>query len=781
MQMWDCCTLRAEEPVSQSRSKIPEDIYVGFVRSLFKDAQILLLGAGCQGLMALLVYRSSSEPIYLWLGLGLVLAGMLRYAMALWAKRGEVVTDKDSARHWERVFLGGTIIQSIAAGAFSFTAIYWVPDQFGEVAAVAVFLSAGMTIVARNYGSRLIVLTLSIGVILPICGAWMLKGDLNYFVLGLMMVPFMIIVMQMAKTVRTVLFAAITEEKKATYLAQRFNWALNTMGHGLIMLSRDGRVVVANAEAARLLGYSDASKMHGRSLRALLRRSVVAGFIDEAESRYLEMQLSNGLVEIGDRKLLVRLADDRHFEFTARAGNNDLGVITFEEVTQRVRAEERIRFMARYDNLTSLPNRAYFNESLVEMVSKGDPQRLCGIVIFDLDDFKSINDTLGHPVGDGLIVAVAQKLLALAPKGVLVGRFGGDEFTMFFDAVERPVDFTNTLNRIFAELTGDIDVAGHSIRVQLSAGAVLAPAGSFDVDTMIVKADLALYNAKDRGKNCWRLFQGAMDEAFRNRQVLKADLRTAVETRTLRAVFQPIISMKTMRIESCEALCRWDHPEFGPIAPSIFIPLAEEMGIVGEISTFILEKACAECTKWPDHIGVSVNLSAKDFKDDSIVAKVAGVLERSGLRPDRLDVEVTETALLDDTTATSHIIGDLKALGIGVALDDFGTGYSSLSYLQILPLDKVKIDRTFLVDIASNPRSLDLLKGIVNLSRTLGLAVTIEGVETFDQLKMLAAEVKPDFAQGFLFGASLSASGIENMSNTVLPFAKEVQAVRGAL
>ncbi|MFN4272840.1 MAG: putative bifunctional diguanylate cyclase/phosphodiesterase [Aliihoeflea sp.] len=763
--------------MSQTRSQIPEEIYVGFVRSLFKDAHILILGAACQGVMALLVYRSSGEPVYLALGLGLVLSGMLRYATALWAKRGEVVTDKTSAKQWERVFLAGTLVQSLAAGAFSFTAIYLVPDQFGEVAAVAVFLSAGMTIVGRNYGSRTIVLILSIGVILPIGAGWMMRGDLNYFVLGLMMVPFLVIAVQMAKTVRTVLFAAITEEKKATYLARRFDWALNTMAHGLIMLSNEGRVVVANAEAARLLGYATSSQMLGRSLRALFRRAVASGVIDAADSQDIEMQLSSGLSQTGDRKLLVPLSDQRYFEFTARPGTNDLGVITFEEVTQRVKSEERIRYMARYDSLTGLPNRAYFNEMLVDMVAKGDAQRLCGLVIFDLDDFKSINDTLGHAVGDGLIVAVAQKLAELAPEGVVVGRFGGDEFTMYFDEVERPVDFTNTMERIFGEMTGNFDIAGNSIRVQLSAGGVLGRAGCFDVEAMMVKADLALYNAKERGKNGWRLFEGAMDEAFRNRQTLKADLRAAIETGSLRAAFQPIISMQTMRMESCEALCRWDHPEFGPISPAVFIPLAEEMGVVGEISSFILDKACAECAKWPDHIGISVNLSAKDFKDSSIVGKIADILDRHGLRPDRLEVEVTETAVLDDKSSTIQVIGDLKALGVRIALDDFGTGYSSLGYLQILPLDKIKVDRTFIDDIASNQRSLDLLKGIVGLSRTLGLAVTIEGVESFEQLKVLNAEVKPDYAQGFLFGASLSASGIETMSSVVWPFTREPRAI----
>jgi EAL domain-containing protein (putative c-di-GMP-specific phosphodiesterase class I) len=262
---------------------------------------------------------------------------------------------------------------------------------------------------------------------------------------------------------------------------------------------------------------------------------------------------------------------------------------------------------------------------------------------------------------------------------------------------------------------------------------------------------------------------------------MKADLRSAVESKGLRVVYQPIVAMSTMRIASCEALCRWDHPDLGPISPSIFIPLAEEMGIISEISTFVLQAACAECAKWPDQTSVSVNLSAKDFRNRDVIQKVRDALANSGLAASRLEIEVTETALLDDKSLTRQYIEELKQIGVRIALDDFGTGYSSLSYLHKLPLDKIKIDRSFLMDVTQNPRSLELLKGIVNLSRPLGLSVTVEGVETFEQLKILALQVKPDLVQGFLFGSALSASGIETMSNTVWPFAKDIRTAKKAV
>jgi diguanylate cyclase (GGDEF)-like protein len=484
--------------------------------------------------------------------------------------------------------------------------------------------------------------------------------------------------------------------------------------------------------------------------------------------------LTRALREGRNRKVLVSLSNGQHFEFSAREGSQELGVITFEDVTQRVEAEEKIRSMARYDNLTGLPNRAYFHELVAEILSTGDRDRRCGLAVLDLDDFKSVNDTLGHPVGDGLIYVVAERLAAFAGDTVKVSRFGGDEFMVFVDHVEDESHLSGIVDRIFAGLQGEIDVAGHALRIQASGGAVLSRVRDTDVDAMIVKADLALYKAKELGKNGWRLFEASMDEAFRNRQLMKADLRVAIESKTLRVVYQPIVSMETMRIASCEALCRWEHRDLGPISPAVFIPLAEEMGMISEISHFVLQAACAECVRWPEQIRVSVNLSAKDFRSRDVIEKVRNALASSGLAPNRLEIEVTETALLDDKSQTRQYVEELKALGVRIALDDFGTGYSSLSYLHKLPLDKVKIDRSFLMDIGHSTRSLELLKGVISLSRSLGLTVTIEGVETFEQLKILALQVKPDLVQGFLFGAALTASGIETMSSTVWPFANEI-------
>ncbi len=765
---------------ARNNKELPLDLYIPFVQALFRDGITLAVGIVAQSFLAFLVYLKTDEPIYLGVAVAIAAIGTVRLYGMRHAPDPRNLRTREEAQRLENIYIIGGSLHAASLGLFCFAGIYLVHNQFAEIASICITLATATSIAGRNYGSPRMVMVLILWLTMPISLAFLLRGDMYHVILGLLSIPFFFAIRKFADNVREVLFAALWEEKKANRLAQRFDRALNTMTSGLVMLSGEGKVVVANAEAAALMQVRSPDHLLGRTLRSLLLRGVAGGTLSMKDARYTETQLTRALREGKDRKVLLQLANGRYFEFSAREGREELGVITFEEVTARIEAEDRIRFMARYDSLTGLANRAYFHELVVSHVTTGEPGRDVALVIFDLDDFKSVNDTLGHPVGDGLLYAAAERLREVVGDTVKIGRFGGDEFMLFFDDVADPSAFPEDLQRIFDGLNGDVDVAGHTLRIQASGGAVLAHAGDTDVDALIVKADLALYAAKDNGKNGWRLFEAAMDAAFRERQIMKADLRHAIETRALRVVYQPIVSMATMRIASCEALCRWDHPETGPISPAVFIPLAEEMGIVSEITAFMLDAATRECAKWPVPIGVTVNLSAKDFRDKDIVRKVTTALERSGIEPGRLEIEVTETALLDDKYHTRALLEEIKALGVRIALDDFGTGYSSLSYLHTLPLDKVKIDRSFLIDVTRSMRSLELLRGVVNLSRPLGLTVTIEGVETFEQLKILALEIKPDLVQGFLFGSALSASGIATMSSTTWPFVKDIRAAIAA-
>jgi diguanylate cyclase (GGDEF)-like protein len=764
----------------RTNNELPLDIYVPFVETLFRDTVTLVIGVAAQGLLALVVYWKTQNPVYLSIALSIIAIGCLRLRSIAKYKSLPTPQGRGEARRRENVYIFWGTLHAFMLGLFCFVSIFSSGDSFAEIASLSVTLGSVTSIAGRNYGSPRLVMFQIVGATGPITLALLMRGDPYHVFLGLLSAPFFFAIKKFADIVREVLFSAVSEEKKANRLAQRFNRALNTMSHGLVMLGPEGRVIVANAEAAKLMAVSSADKLLGRSIKSLMLRGVAGGVLSLKDSRYAEAQLVRALREGRDRKILIGLANGRHYEFSAREARDEIGVVTFEDVTSRVEAEEKIRYMARFDSLTGLPNRAHFHEMVAEYMMLGDPGRCCALAVVDLDDFKNINDTLGHPVGDGLIYAVAQRLAQFAGEDIKVSRFGGDEFMIYVDRVEDEAHLEKLLAIIFAGLQGEVDVAGHSLRIQASAGAVIACVAGNDVDGMFVKADLALYKAKEFGKNGWQIFESTMDAEFRSRQILKADLRSAVEADGLRVVYQPIVAMETMRIASCEALCRWDHPELGPISPTVFIPLAEEMGIISDISAFMLRAACAECVRWPKQIRVSINLSARDFRNRDIVQTVREALAASGLAPSRLEIEVTETALLDDKSSTRQFLEELKLIGVRIALDDFGTGYSSLSYLHTLPLDRVKIDRSFLIDVARNARSLELLKGIVNLSRPLGLSVTVEGVETFDQLKILAHNVKPDLVQGFLFGSALTASGIQTMSSTVWPFAKDLKPVRRA-
>lgn len=756
------------------KNELPTDVYITFVQTLFRDVTTLTIGFVAQTLLVLMSYWKTGAVVYLYVAIAFVVVAAFRLNNTIHFAKMPAPDGYAEAVRREKQYIFYGALHGAMFGLFGFVSIQVSPDNFAEVAAVCMTFGSASSIAGRNYGSPRMVMIFMVTMIVPISIAFILRGDTYHVVLGVMALPLFFAIRRFALVVREVLLTALSEEKKSHRLAQRFNRALNTMGHGLVMLGPDGRIVVANMEAARLMAFSTSERLIGRTIKDLLKRGVAGKMLAIRDCRFIESQLTRALREGRSRKVLVSLTNGQHYEFSAREGSQELGVITFEEVTARIQADEKIRNMARHDSLTGLVNRAYFNELVSEIMASGDPDRLCAFAVIDLDDFKSINDTLGHPIGDKMILAVGERLQVFASERMIVSRFGGDEFMLFIDNLDDEFELSDIINKVFGALEGEVDAVGHVLRIEASGGAAVAKVRDTDFDAMIVRADLALYKAKEEGKGRWKLFESAMDAAFRDKQLLKADLRNAVEARELRVVYQPIIALETMRIASCEALCRWDHPSLGPVSPAIFIPLAEEMGIISQISVFVLETATAECKKWPEPISVSVNLSAKDFRSPDMVDKVRAVLDQSGLASDRLEIEVTETALLDDQAQTSRTIEAIKAIGVRIALDDFGTGYSSLSYLHKLPLDKVKIDRSFLHDIARNQRTLELVRSIVGLSRALGLEITVEGVETFEQLKVLVREVQPDMVQGFLYGAALSASGIRTMSSTVWPLAENV-------
>ena len=344
-----------------------------------------------------------------------------------------------------------------------------------------------------------------------------------------------------------------------------------------------------------------------------------------------------------------------------------------------------------------------------------------------------------------------------------MARFGGDEFIILQSPIKRPEEAASLARRVVEVLSETFDIDRHQVVIGASIGIAVAPQDGIDADLLLKNADMALYRTKSEGRGAWRFFEREMDVKAQARRSLEIDLRNAIASDAFKVYYQPLFNLRTKRISTCEALLRWPHPERGMVSPAEFIPIAEEMGLIVEIGNRVLRRACAECTQWPEAVKVAVNLSPIQFQRGSVTDAIRAALDASGLSPSRLEIEITESVLVQDTEATRAVLQELRDLGVRISLDDFGTGYSSLSYLHSFPLHKVKIDRSFLQGIATSERSLTLLHGVARLSAELGMSVTVEGVETDEELALIMREPSIDEAQGFLFSPAIPGTTIRKL------------------
>jgi diguanylate cyclase (GGDEF)-like protein len=642
-----------------------------------------------------------------------------------------------------------------------------IEDNFAEQLGLALALGSMVSVVGRNFASKRLVALMTIGAVTPVFAGLVYAGNMAHLIVGVLLAPFFLSIVSMANGLRKFLLEAVTGKHEVAQIAGKLDAALNNMPQGLLMLDAQNNVVVANHRAALMFGHTMEQVFLGRKLKAILRYANKGGLfgfltVPQVESRLLALINSSD-----DRKFIMHLKDGRYLEFGARRRGDDGGVIIFEDVSERVANEEKIHRMARFDSLSGLPNRTYFRDLARGAILRSSPDQFVAFLVVDIDDFKTVNDSLGHPTGDELLCRVAERFASQAGEFAAFSRYGGDEFVGIIANYSSREAAERGAQDLVLSLQGTYHAGGQDLITTTSAGIVIVPVSEVDLDALLIKADLALYESKQRGKGCSTIFADAMDERYQRRQRLKKDLKAAIREGRLNIVYQPIIDARSMRIVACEALARWEHQEFGPISPGIFIPLAEETGAISDLSRFMLTSACRDCMGWGNDIAVSVNLSAFDFRTSDVAAMVKDALRATDLAPWRLEVEVTEGAILDDQAATSAVLADLRKLGVKVALDDFGTGYSSLSYLNNLPLDKVKIDQSFVRQIGSNERSLKLVTGVTQLARELGLSVTVEGVETLEQFELLKANAHIDLVQGFLFGAALSRKGISTLIENV--------------
>jgi diguanylate cyclase (GGDEF)-like protein len=390
------------------------------------------------------------------------------------------------------------------------------------------------------------------------------------------------------------------------------------------------------------------------------------------------------------------------------------------------------------------------------------PGQPVAVRYIDIAEFKSVNDPLGHLIGDELLKSVAVGLGGCVSGDDFVARLGGDEFAIVLTAIRNPAEVTDLVTQVFAAIRTPFECLGHQVTTDASVGIALAPQHGTDLDQILKNADLAMYAAKSAGRRTYRFFEPAMDAQVKARRMLEMDLRQAITDGGLEVYYQPCVRLEGNRISGCEALLRWRHPERGMISPAEFIPIAEETGLINQLGEWVLAKACAEATTWPDDIRLAVNVSPVQFRSGTLALKIVAALAASGLPASRLELEITEAVLIRDDDAALEILHQLRAIGVRIALDDFGTGYSSLSYLQRFPFDKIKIDRCFINDLAEPDGSSCIVQAVVNIAAARHMTTTAEGVETAQQRELLRALGCTEM-QGYLFSAAKPAAEIRQL------------------
>jgi diguanylate cyclase (GGDEF)-like protein len=538
--------------------------------------------------------------------------------------------------------------------------------------------------------------------------------------------------------------------------------ALNNIAQGLAMFDADQRLVLCNRRYAEIYELSPDQVTLGTTLLEIIRHRVGNKLLSDMSPEAIVDAMLRRRNDTHFGEFYSQLSDGRCIAITVQPMADGGTVSTHQDITEQRRSEAKIAHMAHHDALTGLPNRRLLDERLEHAVAHAKRGEIVATHLLDLDYFKNVNDTLGHPVGDKLLRMVADRLRRLVREGETVARMGGDEFAIVQVQVAQPSDATALAQRVIEAVSEPYEIDGHQVVVGASVGISVSVTDGPSSDLLLRNADLALYRAKSGGRGTLRFFEPEMDAQMQTRRLMESDLRRALVGHEFEVHYQPIVNLQSNEISAFEALIRWQHSERGMVSPAAFIPLAEEIGLIVPLGEWVLRTACSAAARWPDHTKICVNLSPVQFRSRGLVEVVIGALATSGLRPGRLELEITETVLLADTEATLAVLHQLRGLGVRIAMDDFGTGYSSLSYLQTFPFDRIKIDRSFVKGVAEDIGSLNIVRAVAALAKGIGMATTAEGVETQEQLDAVKAEGCTEM-QGFLFSRALPSRDIERL------------------
>jgi diguanylate cyclase (GGDEF)-like protein len=741
--------------------ELPFPVYQALIESLYQGAKSNLGGIYANfALSAYLLF--SRQPLSLKLcTLPLVVAGVLRlaylatYLMSL--KKGDykMPDTVDKLERAERRHVGSSAFYALSIGMLC---VYAIVQPMDETLRLVLLCDAIVVVMAgggRSCGSPRGVLAIFACAMGPFSAACLMKGDLIHGLICVLLLFVGKVLRDSTRNMHGTLVNMLLTSRMNKESAANFNSALNNMGRGLALLDRGGSVKVANNLFQAVFDLP--ADPCGMKVEGLVARHIAPQVL--LPDAYFEIMAFFRGKRGSD--LDVRLAHDRVITMTYEPMHHG-AVITVEDVTEKRENEQSVRRMARFDAVTGLPNRNAFSEHLDKSIAacRGGEVDGFSLLSIDLDRFKEVNDTHGHPVGDEILAAVAARLRQIVGPNGETSRFGGDEFMAVIDNCnpENVAKIAASLVRAIGQPYGH---DGRRIVIGASVGVALFPQDADSREGLIRASDMALYDAKASGRGVAKFFIEDMAVAVRKRRLIGEALRDAVANGEFDVVYQPILDLVRMRTTAVEALVRWQNPTLGQVSPVDFIPVAEETGIIVDIGAYVLRRACSDAMNWPAHIRVAVNLSAVQFDRGDLIETVTSVLRETGLPPNRLELEITESILIGNSAEVIAKLSALRALDIHIALDDFGTGYSSLSYLNDFEFDKIKVDQSFVRDI-NNPnatKATSIIRAVNAIARDFQMAIVVEGVETEDQHVALRA-LGVSQAQGFLFSRPLPAHDI---------------------
>ena len=731
--------------------ELPDSIYKSVVSSLYADPNSLAIGICCCIAGALVLFFKTYDPAQLIFASVFFFVGAVRLLLAKSFHNAiQFNLSVKTYRIWEGKY-------NFISTSYIFVLCLWYAnglirsdDPFVQLLSLSLILCYLIGIIGRNFASKKVVRSQVITSIIMLIGSAALFDNIYGIALTLFLLPFLFAIQIMSARLRGMLFKAEVNAFKNKTIVNQFDVALENVTHGIAMIDKGGTVVVANDRFMELAGMADweiigcnISILHTVEIKDAKHCTLgrqIEFCLDQNESEQFTFELSSGAVIEAEYNSMI-----------------DGGVIVLSDVSERKASEKVIRDLANFDALTNLSNRRHFMENVESFLTQNKGVENSSMFFIDLDKFKVINDTLGHGIGDELLRIIASRLKLLLTRDIMLCRFGGDEFVLFCPGLSEPTECSKFADMILKELNMPIIIKGNHIDIGGSIGIALSPEHGKNANMLLQHADAALYEAKANGRSTYVFYTSALGEAISKKRQLETDLRHALKNETIDLHYQALFDFNKCTIVGCEALARWNHPTLGNVSPAVFIALAEETGLIIELGEQLLRKAMMECLKWPDNVRVAVNVSSIQFQKSDIFKTVERLLKETGLPASKLNIEVTESAMINSIDAISVTLQKLSNLGVHISLDDFGTGFSSLSYLHTLPFDKVKIDKSFVDNALASERSLILLRGVVDLIKRLGLKVVLEGIETQEQLNVLEKHIDVHEYQGYLFFKPITA------------------------